>query len=129
VSVGRQPWWAGVVVGLALLEGGWLAFDGAHALLLGDYVTPSGGRFARQLGPWANLVRAVGLEPRSTAVKVIHLGLGAAWLVAVVWFVRGGSRARLMLIACAVASLWYLPFGTALSVVLILLTRRSARAP
>jgi hypothetical protein len=28
---------------LALLEGGWLAFDGIHAFATGDYVTPSSG--------------------------------------------------------------------------------------
>ena len=33
-------WLGWVVLALALIEGGWLAFDGGHALILGDYVTP-----------------------------------------------------------------------------------------
>jgi hypothetical protein len=44
----RLDW---LIVALALLEGSWLAFDGAHALITGDYVTPKTGRYAGQLGP------------------------------------------------------------------------------
>ena len=40
----------------------------AVALIAGDYVTPSKGQYAGQLGPWARLVSAVGLEPRRLSV-------------------------------------------------------------
>ena len=43
-------WLGWVVLLLAFTEGGWLAFDGGHALVVGDYVTPRTGRFAGQLG-------------------------------------------------------------------------------
>ncbi len=36
-------WLVWIVVLLAFVEGGWLAFDGGHALVTGDYVTPSSG--------------------------------------------------------------------------------------
>ena len=71
-----------IVLALALFQGGWLCFDGSHALLLGDYVTPRSGPGAGQLGPWARLVSAVGLDPRSTTIKCLHLFLGIAWLLA-----------------------------------------------
>lgn len=109
--------WA--VIGLALVEAGWLAFDGGHALLTGDYVTPRAGRFAGQLGPWANLVAAVGIEPRSTLMMSIHVGLGGAWLVVLASFVRGVRWAGRGMLVCAVLALWYLPFGTLMSVVQI----------
>lgn len=114
-------WLGWVVVALALIEGGWLAFDGAHALVVGDYVTPSSGRHAGQLGPWARVVSAAGIEPRSTLMKSIHLGLGAAWLVVMVCFALGLPWAWSGMLVSAVLGLWYLPFGTVVSLLQIVL--------
>lgn len=61
-----MDWLRLLAVALALIESGWMAFDGMRALLVGDYVTPRSGPYAGQLGPWARLVSAVGIEPRST---------------------------------------------------------------
>ena len=110
-----------LILVLALLSGGWLAFDGAHALMTGDYVTPSSGRFAGQLGPWSQLVSAVGIEPRSTLMMSIHVGLGMVWLVAIAAFVLGRPWAWAAMLTCAALGLWYLPFGTLLSVIQIVL--------
>lgn len=118
-----------VVVALAVIEGGWLAFDGGHALVTGNYVTPSTGRFAGQLGPWSDVVSAVGIEPRSTLMTTIHLVLGGAWLIAIAGFVRRRRWSRWAMVACALGALWYLPFGTLLSTVQLgLLSLRGVRA-
>jgi hypothetical protein len=114
-------WLGWIVILLALVEGGWLAFDGGRALITGDYVTPSSGECAGQLGPWSKLVSAVGIEPRSTLMKSIHLGLGVVWLAAIICFVAGVPRAWTAMLICAIAALWYLPFGTLLSVIQIVL--------
>ncbi len=114
-------WLRRLVLLLALLEGGWLAFDGGRALIVGDYVTPNSGTYAGQLGPWSKLVSAVGIDPRSTLMKSIHLGLGSAWLVVIVCFALRLPWAWWGMLVCAVASLWYLPFGTLLSVIQIIL--------
>lgn len=113
-------WLGWIIVALAVVESGWLAFDGGHALVTGDYVTPSNGPYAGKLGPWSKLVSAVGIEPRSTLMKSIHLVLGVAWLVVVVCFVFGVSWAWMAMLVCAVASVWYLPFGTLLSIIQII---------
>jgi hypothetical protein len=110
-----------VVLALALVEGGWLAFDGGRALVVGDYVTPRSGPYAGQLGPWAKVVSAVGIEPRSTLMKSIHLVLGVALLAVTVCFGLGLPWARTGLLVCAVLGLWYVPFGTLLGVVQIAL--------
>ena len=60
----RPRGWILVLVALVLFEAGWMAFDGAHALVTGDYVTPSTGSYAGQLGPWADVVSAAGIGPR-----------------------------------------------------------------
>ncbi|KAA3607149.1 MAG: hypothetical protein DWQ01_15720 [Planctomycetota bacterium] len=117
----RMHWLAWIVVALAFIEGGWLAFDGGRALIVGDYVTPSSGPFAGQLGPWSKVVSAVGIEPRSTLMKSIHLALGIAWLGAMVCFVLQLPWAWTAMLVCAVLGLWYLPFGTVLSITQIVL--------
>jgi len=122
-------WLGWIVVLLAFVEGGWLAFDGGHALVKGDYVTPSSGTYAGQLGPWSKLVSAVGIKPRSTLMKSIHLGLGLLWVVMIVCFLLRVPWAWQGMLICAVAGLWYLPFGTLLSVIqLVLLLLPSVRA-
>ncbi|RPI23355.1 MAG: hypothetical protein EHM61_19960 [Acidobacteria bacterium] len=110
-----------VVLVLALMEAGWLAFDGGRALVVGDYVTATSGPYAGQLGPWAKLVSAVGIEPRSTLMKSIHLVLGLAWLTISICFVLRLSWAWSGMLLCAVLGLWYLPFGTLLSLIQIVL--------
>jgi hypothetical protein len=49
-------WTGWIVAALAALNGGWMTFDGARAFFVGDYVTPSSGEYAGQLGPWADVV-------------------------------------------------------------------------
>lgn len=114
-------WLSWIVLLLAFIEGGWLAFDGGRALLVGDYVTPNSGRFAGQLGPWSKVVAAAGIEPRSTLMKSIHLIIGVTWLAVMVNYALGCQWAWWAMLACAVCSLWYLPFGTLLSAVQVVL--------
>ncbi len=114
-------WLVWIIVALAFIEGGWFAFDGGHALVTGDYVTPGKGQFAGQLGPWSKLVSAVGIEPRSTLMKSIHLTLGIAWLIVIVCFIFKLPWSWAAMLSCAIAGLWYLPFGTLLSIIQIIL--------
>jgi hypothetical protein len=116
-----------IVLALACLQGGWLVFDGSHALLVGDYITPATGPHAGQLGPWSGVVSAFGIEPRSTFIKCLLLILGLAWIGAVVFFAVRPVSGRSVIFGCAVGSLWYLPSGTftGILVLALLLTTRS----
>ncbi len=126
----RMHWLGGVVVVLALIEGGWLAFDGGRALIVGDYVTATTGEYAGKLGPWANVVSAVGIEPRSTLMKSIHVVIGVAWLGAIICFALGLPHAWSGMLVCAVLGLWYLPMGTLLSIIqIVLLCLPTLRVP
>jgi lysylphosphatidylglycerol synthetase-like protein (DUF2156 family) len=110
------------------LLGGWLAFDGVRALTVGDYITPASGAHAGQLGPWSRLVAAIGIEPRSPLMKAVHVALGLLWLVAVAGFAARVSWAWWAVLACAMASFWYLPIGTGIGIIeLILLVLPSLR--
>ena len=108
-----------LIIVLAITVSSWLAFDGAYALITGEYVTPKSGTHAGQLGPWSNLFSAVGLDPRSPAVKLLHLLIGTAWLGAILCFALRLRRAWLAMLICAIASLWYLPFGTLICLIVI----------
>jgi hypothetical protein len=114
-------WIGWVVIALAVNEAGWLAFDGARALIKGDYVTPRSGKYAGQLGPWSKLVTLAGIDPRSTLMKAIHVALGATWLLVILAFAAGLSWAWTGMLICAISGLWYLPFGTLLSAIQIVL--------
>ena len=117
----KLGWTGWIVLLLAVIEAGWLAFDGSRAFILGDYMTPASGEYAGQLGPWADLVSSIGIEPRSTLMKSIHIGLGLAWLFTCAAFARRLPWAWRGMLICAIASLWYLTIGTLLSAIQIVL--------
>ena len=94
-----------------------MAFDGIHALIRGDYVTSESG----ELGPWAGLVTRLGLEPRSTTMKVLFVVYDLVWLVISASCIRNHRRSPVAMIIAAAVSLWYLPFGTLLSLAQLVL--------
>ena len=112
-------WIFWTVVVLAFIQGAWMSFDGSRALTKGDYVTPKKGEYAGQLGPWAALVTALGIDPRSGFMKSLFVVYGVAWQVGAVLFFLKVSWAWWFLMALAVGSLWYLPVGTLISLVQI----------
>ncbi|MCZ6652136.1 MAG: hypothetical protein O7D91_03825 [Planctomycetota bacterium] len=123
--------WAGwIVVGLALFLAGWFAFEGGRALVVGDYITPKSGKYAGQLGPWSKVVSAVGIEPRSTLMKSIFLVFGVVWIGITICFVLKLHWAWWAMLIAAAGSLWYLPFGTLLGVVqIVVLLMPALRTP
>ena len=116
-----KHWTAWVVVGLVLLNGGWMAFDGGTALIVGDYVTPKTGLLAGTLGPWSEIVEAAGIDPRSGLMKSAFLVYGLAYLVATAALVVGASAAWWSVLVLAVLGLWYIPFGTLINIIVIIL--------
>jgi hypothetical protein len=116
-----MDWSKWVVGALAFITAGWMAYDGSRALIVGDYATPKSGAYAGQLGPWSKLVTAAGIAPRSTLMKAIFAIYGFAWLIITIFFVLKFSWARWAMIVAAIGALWYLPFGTLLSIIQIFL--------
>ena len=101
----------------------------AAALITGDYVTPSSGPRAGQLGAWSRIVSAAGGEPRGTFMKCFHVGLGLAWLIALILFAMRPANGWWIVLACSIGTLWYLPIGTiasAIVIVLLLMLRSSS---
>ncbi len=122
-------WTGWLVVALVLLNGGWMAFDGGRALVVGDYVTPKKGELPGTLGTWSKVVAAVGIPPRSTLMKCVFVAYGLAYLGVTGAMVLGASRAWWGVLLMAVLGLWYVPFGTLINiVVIVLLSLPSLRA-
>jgi hypothetical protein len=116
------------IIILALLQAGWMSFDGMRALVVGDYVTPSSGAYAGQLGTWSKIVLAVGIEPRSTLMKSIFVIYGVAWLIIISFFTQRLRWAWWAMLVAAAGSLWYLPVGTISSMIQIALLNVEKRA-
>lgn len=119
-----------LALGGAVLLGAWMLFDGARALVVGDYVTPTTGRYAGQLGPWADVLAAAGIAPRAPETMAAFVVLGVAWLSAALAHASRARHAGLALATLAVLSLWYLPSGTLIAGLVLAglaLARRASR--
>ena len=117
MSTVRWAWAAAVP---AALNGAWMLVDGSVALATGDYIGP-------ELGPWAALLRAGGIDPLSPAVAAAFVLYGAAYLAllaAYVWKPERFRRAFALLTALLLA---YLVIGTlvaAATLALVLVERK-----
>jgi hypothetical protein len=99
---------------LSVLEGLFMLFDGTLALVRGTYLAPGG-----QIGPWALVVSAVGIAPLSSGMKTAFVVLGATYIVSAAAYAFYRPRSTFYLGAVAVLTLWYLPLGTILSLVVL----------
>ena len=106
---------------LCTVHGGYMLLDGGRALIVGSYITPGSGEHAGQLGPWARLVSLVGIEPESTAMKLVFVVLGVLWLTLAAAVVADARRAGTAGTALATCTLWYLVPGTVLSLCVLAL--------
>ena len=109
------------VVLLSTLNAGYMSFDGLRALILGDYIRPRHGQYAGKLGPWAELVRQIGIDPESTLMKLIFVAWGLAGLSFTFFFALDAAWAWNAMIIFAICSSWYLYMGTGSSIIQILL--------
>lgn len=116
-----KHWTGWIIVALAVVVGGWMIFDGTRAIVLGDYVTPSSGEYAGQLGPWAQILTAVGVEPRSSLAKTLHILLGSIFVVSSFTLLRQTFWSWAAALMASMLVLWYVPFGTAAGLVSVIL--------
>ncbi|MGH2691053.1 MAG: hypothetical protein ACRDHM_00935 [Actinomycetota bacterium] len=110
-----------LAAGLSMFEAGFMLIDGARALITGEYISPKSGKYAGKLGPWAVLVRRIGVDPEGVAMKRTFVAYGVVWLGVSVGFLAGFEWAWAAMLFAAVGSLWYLVVGTITSLVVIVL--------
>ncbi len=86
--------------------------DGSHEFVSGQYYAPS-------LGPWSNLLSAIGIEPYS--LGPVFVGLGLLWIGSLFAALARPTWGWYAALIIAIATLWYLPVGTLFSIVYIVL--------
>ncbi|WP_457652725.1 hypothetical protein [Rhodocaloribacter sp.] len=102
-----------VIFLLSVIIGVWFVFDGIHVLVKGKYFG------SPEPGPWASVVRFFGMNPFALGVPFVILGL--LWLVSSYAVFSHQSWAGFASLTAAMASIWYLPFGTVISVLVLVL--------
>jgi hypothetical protein len=100
-----------VVLSLSLINGLWMLIDGAYVLFNGKYIGPE------KPGPWASLLSMTGVDVFK--LGPMFVGFGIAWLVFVSGLFSGSYWAYWWGMIVAALSLWYLPFGTIISLVVL----------
>src|SRR4030095_13722334 len=98
---------------LGLLNGGYMLLDGIYVILKGKYIGPE------KPGPWANLFYKLGVDVFRLGPLFILFGI--AWLVFVFAIFTHQPFAYRLGIIISILTLWYLPVGTLLSVIVLLL--------
>ena len=98
---------------LALLNGGWMLFDGLHVLKKGKYFGPD------EPGVWSKIVASLGINPFSIGPVFVVLGL--VWFVSVAGLLTATSWGWLALMVTAAATLWYVKVGTVISIIVMVL--------
>lgn len=110
-----------VIVVFALINAGYMTYDGARALIKGDYIRPTSGEYAGQLGPWSKLVKLIGIDPESALMKSVFLIFGILSLFITVCFILDYPWAGNAMIIINICTLWNLILGTASSLIQIIL--------
>ena len=95
---------------IALVVGGWLAYDGVRAQLTGEYAIVGG-----EPGAWAVLPRAAGVEPSRLGFFLVVVGCEWGAVAGGVWL-RHRWAYNLALGLCAI-TLLVVPVGKALAVI------------
>ena len=86
-----------------------MLIDGIYVLVRGKYIGPE------KPGPWASLLGLTGID-------VFKLGpafvlFGAAWVVFALGLLTGSGWSKGFGLILSLLTLWYLPFGTLISIV------------
>ena len=101
-----------VVIVLSLINGLWMLIDGIYVLANGKFIGPE------KPGPWAALMALTGVDVFKMGPLFVLFGI--AWLSFVGALLTGVPWARNFGLVLSVLTLWYLPFGTLISLVVLI---------
>lgn len=93
------------------LNGGYMLLDGIYVMLKGKYIGPE------KPGPWANLFYRFNVDVFKLGPLFIVFGL--LWLIWLYGLLTAQSWVYVFGFVISILSLWYLPVGTVLSVIVI----------
>ena len=100
-----------LVIALASIQGLWMLTDGIYVIANGKYIGPA------KPGPWALLFESIGIDVFKLGPVFVLFGI--AWLVFVGAFFAETTWSRNFGIVLSLLTLWYLPFGTLISIIVL----------
>lgn len=115
-----------IIIFLAVLNFGFMIFDGTRAIITGDYIRPKTGEYAGKLGPWSKVAGKIGINPEGNTMKSIFIVWGMVGMYFTVAFVADKPWAWKGMLIFNICSLWYAFMGTmssSIQVVLLILTK------
>ena len=98
---------------LGFINGGYMLLDGIFVMLKGKYIGPD------KPGPWANLFYKLDINVFKLGPLFILLGI--IWIVFLIGLLTSQSWAYLLGLIISIMTLWYLPVGTLLSVIILVI--------
>ena len=98
---------------LALLNGGFMLIDGVHVLLKGKYIG------SEKPGLWADVFQKLNFDVFK--LEPLFMVFGTVWLIWLFGLWTGSSWTYSLGIAVSILTLWYLPFGTLISLIILTL--------
>ncbi|SDR36402.1 hypothetical protein [Pseudovibrio sp. Tun.PSC04-5.I4] len=101
-----------VVTLCAVLNGGWMLFDGIHVLRHGKYFGPA------EPGPWQHIVKMIGLKPMTLGPVFVIFGID--WLLLAAYTLMPNSHFFWPALVIAISTLWYIKIGTGFSLIVLL---------
>jgi hypothetical protein len=107
---------ANLIIGLSLLLGGWMLFDGIYVINNGRYYGPT------EPGPWHFIFKIIGINHLDLGPLFITYGI--AWLYLVGFFWSAKDHGLKWLKYMAFGTLWYLIPGTVIAFILLLLLKK-----
>lgn len=110
-----------IILVLAVFNFGFMLFDGTRAFVKGDYVRPTKGDYAGQLGPWSKLVQKLGIDPLSSLMKGIFILWGITGLSITLYFGLYPVQGWYAMLTVNILSLWYLWAGTMSGLIQVIL--------
>jgi hypothetical protein len=107
-----------LLIVLAFINGGYMLIDGIYVMLNGKYIGPP------KPGPWANLFYKLQMDVFK--LGPLFIGYGLLWLVFIYGLWTSQGWAYILGLILSICTLWYLPIGTVISVIVfvLLLTSR-----
>ena len=101
-----------LVLALSAINGLWMLIDGIYVAANGKYIGPD------KPGPWASLIALTGVDVFKLGPLFILFGV--AWLIFAGAVFANAGWARELGLVLSVLTLWYLPFGTLISIVVLI---------
>ena len=98
---------------LSLINGGYMLADGIYVLLHGKYIGPE------KPGPWAMLFEMFNMNVFRLGPMFILFGI--LWLGFIPAVLTQTSWSNMYGIVLSIATLWYLPFGTIISIAILVM--------